>query len=226
MVIVPGIIAVALMSCNLLARKPYNIVFLSVDTVRHDHLGYAGDSRPVSPTIDGLAKEGVVFPNAYSQSGWTLPSMATIFTGRYPKDHGATDFHRRIGTQLPTLASILEKHGYDTRGYVSHIVLKPKYGFHKGFMKYDYAVLDYGNPHNVATSKQLTDLALMSLRDIKEPFFLWVHYFDPHFVYLSHTQWASFGNSDVDRYGQEIAFTDYHIGRLLSDLRQSNRLTR
>lgn len=213
---------VGLFFYNPFANNPHNLLLLSVDTLRHDHLGYAGHSRPTSPNLDELAKEGVVFLNAFSQSGWTLPSMATILTGRYPQGHGATYFHRQIDKRLPTLATILREHGYDTRGYVSHVVLTPQYGFNKGFMEYDYSVLSSGNPHNVATSRELTDLALKSLEEIKEPFFLWVHYFDPHFKYLSHQKWAFFGNSDIDRYDQEIALTDYHLGRLLNHLRQSH----
>lgn len=208
--------------CNPSVQKPHNVLLISVDTLRHDRLGYVGHFRPVSPHIDKLAEEGVVFRNAYSQSGWTLPSMATILTGKYPKDHGATALHRGMKRGLPTLASILREHGYDTRGHVSHILLTPKYGLDRGFCEYDYSVLRHGNPHNIATSKTLTDLALASLEQIEEPFFLWVHYFDPHFAYLCHDRWRAFGDTDVDRYDQEIAFTDYHIGRLIRSLRQSN----
>jgi arylsulfatase A-like enzyme len=219
-IIILAAIVAGILLYNPSSDKPYNVLLVSVDTLRPDRLGYVGHQRQTSPNIDKLAKEGLVFTNAYSQSGWTLPSMATILTGRYPKDHGATDFHWGMNKRLPTLASILREHGYDTRGYVSHLVLTPRYGLNKGFGKYDYSVLNYGNPHYVATSSQLTDLVLRDLRDIEEPFFFWVHYFDPHFEYLSHQHWAHFGNSPIDRYDQEIAFTDYHIGRILSYLRQ------
>jgi arylsulfatase A-like enzyme len=225
-VLVLGIIGGVFIYHNLYVEKSHNILLLSVDTVRYDRLGYAGHSRPVSPNIDRLAEEGVIFPNAISQSGWTIPSMATILTGEYPKDHGATALQWRIDKRLPTLADILKKHGYDTHGYVSHVFLKPEYGFSKGFVKFDYSVLRYGNPHKVATSKRLSDLALKSLREIREPFFLWMHYFDPHFLYLSHKKWAYFGDSVIDRYDQEIAFTDYHIGRLLDYLRKSRLYSR
>jgi arylsulfatase A-like enzyme len=186
--------------------------------LRPDRLGFAGAERNTSPNIDRLASEGVVFPNSYSQSGWTLPSVATILTGHYPKDHGATDFHWSLDVKLPTLAGILRRNGYDTMGYVSHVMLTPTYGIGDGFAKYDYSVLDIGHPHDVATARNLTDLAIAGVRKAEKPYFLWIHYFDPHFEYLSHPAFASFGETDIDRYDQEIAHTDYHIGRLLQNL--------
>jgi arylsulfatase A-like enzyme len=212
------IVVAAISFLHLSSRKPYNLVFICIDTLRPDRLGYCGHTRNTSPNIDSIAAEGVVFERCYSQTGWTLPAMATIFTGEYPKDHGATDFHFRMDHRLPTLASILRELGYDTRGYVSHVVLTPRYGFAKGFRKFDYSVLNLGHPHDVATAEPLTDLALRDISDISEPFFIWLHYFDPHFEYLKHDGWAHFGSTDVDRYDGEIAHTDYHIGRFLDHL--------
>lgn len=198
--------------------RPQNVLLITVDTLRPDHLAYSGYRRPTSPTIDRLAGEGVVFPVGYSVAGWTLPSIATILTGRYPRDHGATDFHWSVDLSIPTLASILRSHGYDTRGFVSHIILTPQYGVAEGFHSYDASVLNVGHPHDVSTGRQLTDLVIRETQDLEEPYFLWVHYFDPHFRFLPHSQWSAFGSRDEDRYDQEIAFTDSQIGRLLSDL--------
>lgn len=200
------------------ADRPLNLVLITVDTLRPDRLGFGGHTRDTSPALDKLASEGVVFPNSYSQSGWTLPSVATILTGHYPKDHGATDFHWSLDPGLPTLASILRRNGYATMGYVSHVMLTPTYGVADGFAEYDYSVLNIGHPHDVATARQLTDLAIAGVKRADKPYFLWVHYFDPHFEYLSHELYASFGDSDIDRYDGEIAFTDSHIGRLLRRL--------
>ncbi len=195
-----------------------NVLLICVDTLRHDHVGFSGCERPVSPNVDALAHRGLVFPTAYSQSGWTMPSMATMLTGRYPGDTGATDFHRSVDSSLPTLASILRAAGYDTRAFVSHMLLTPTYGFNKGFRKYDSSVLQVGHPHDVSTADRLTSLAISDLDALEPPFFMWVHYFDPHFEYLSHDEWNSFGNEDLDRYDQEIAYTDREIGRLLTAL--------
>ena len=202
--------------------RQYNLVLITVDTLRPDRLGFGGHNRPTSPVADRLAEDGVVFPNSYSQSGWTLPSVATIFTGRYPKDHGATDFHWSLDHTLPTLASILRSNGYETLGYVSHVMLTPTYGIADGFSKYDYSVLNVGDPHDVSTDQQLTDLAIAGVKNTEKPYFLWVHYFDPHFEYLAHSAYASFGDSDIDRYDGEIAYNDFHIGRLLQQLPDKN----
>lgn len=208
------------------SRKRPNLLIITVDTLRSDRLGHAGYGRPTSPRIDALAAESVVFSNSWSQSGWTLPSVCTILTGRYPSQHGATDLHWKMNPNLPTLAGILAEEGYDTHAFVSHVILLPRYGMNKGFQLYDYAVLDRGNPHEVATSDLLTDKALRDLESLKEPFFLWIHYFDPHFDYLSHPPWSGFGDSDSDRYDQEIAFTDREIGRLLDGFAQRGLLDR
>jgi arylsulfatase A-like enzyme len=205
--------------------KP-NVLLISVDTLRHDHLGYAGYDRPVSANIDALAARGIVFTDAHSQAGWTLPALASMLTGRYPSATGATDFHLSLKWGLPTVAGLLRKGGYDTRGFVSHLLLTPQNGLSSGFTKYDYSVLRLGHPHDTSTGRQLTDLAIGDLDRAREPFFMWVHYFDPHFEYLEHEEWSSFGSEPIDRYDQEIAFTDAQIGRLLDALEERGMLNR
>ncbi|MCI0451431.1 MAG: sulfatase, partial [Candidatus Latescibacteria bacterium] len=204
-------------------KKPPNLVLITVDTLRPDRLGYNGNARRVSPAVDRLASEGVVFSNAVSVSGWTLPSVATIFTGRYPKDHGAVDFHWTLDASLPTLPEILRERGYDTYGFVSHIMLTPTYGMGEGFLTFDSSVLNVGHPHEIMTSQDLTEIALRGMRNLKEPYFVWVHYFDPHFAYLEHPQYA-FGPRDVDRYDAEIAYTDYYIDDLLKVTDRGNTI--
>ena len=201
-----------------------SVLLITIDTVRPDHLGFAGSARPTSPRLDRLAAEGLVFTNAYSQSGWTLPAMATILTGLYPKQHGATDFHFRMNKDLPTLAAVLATQGYDTRAYVSHTLLTREYGFDKGFRRFDSSVLDRGDPHRISTSPEVTALAVKELGDLKEPYFVWVHYFDPHFAYLAHEGWEAFGNDDPGRYDQEIAYTDRAVGQLLDAFQQRGLL--
>jgi arylsulfatase A-like enzyme len=206
------------------ADKPANVLLITVDTLRPDRLGYAGHTRETSPTIDALAAKGLVFPNVYSVSGWTLPSVATILTGHHPRDHGATDFHWAVDVTLPTMAGILRKQGYDTRGFVSHLILTPSYGVSEGFQSFDYSVLELGHPHEVSTGAELTDLVIESSASLEEPYFLWVHYFDPHFQYLPHGRWGHFGSEDIDRYDQEIAFNDWQISRLLDHLEKRGLL--
>jgi arylsulfatase A-like enzyme len=212
--------ALSFVSPGCTREKTYNVLLICDDTVRPDHLSYNGHKPRTSPTVDKLAAEGVRFEKCYSVSGWTLPSMATILTGAYPRDHLATDFHWAMDPGLPTLAAILRKAGYDTRAYVSHVFLKPIYGFGDGFGAFDFSVLNVGHPHDVSTAKELTDLVIADLPKTKKPFFFWVHYFDPHAKYLAHSQWASFGDTEIDRYDQEIAFTDSQIARLLDELKR------
>lgn len=199
-------------------QKPPNVLLITVDTLRPDHLGCYGYGRDTTPTIDALARQGVRCENAYSAAGWTLPAVATIMTGHYPRDHGATDFRWTVSPGLPSIAGELRRRGYDTRGYVSHIILHARYGVADGFKSYDSSVLEVGHPHDVATAEPLTRLALNDIGDLEEPFFLWLHYFDPHFRYLAHGPWTSWGDEDIDRYDQEIAHTDAEISRLMSRL--------
>ena len=220
------VLAVLAIACVLFGgcareKKPANLVLITVDTLRPDHLGYNGYARPTSPTIDRLAGEGVVFTRATSVAGWTLPSMATIFTGREPKDHGAVDFHWSLDASLPTLAGVLRDHGYDTYGFVSHIMLTPTYGMGEGFGHFDFSVLNVGHPHEVMTSQKLLEIARAGMRNLKQPYFVWVHFFDPHFAYLEHPQYP-FGKSDIDRYDAEIAYTDYYIDELLKVVDRGN----
>ncbi len=203
-----------------------NVLFICVDTLRHDHLGYAGHDLPVSPNIDALAARGLVFTNAYSQAGWTLPAMATLFTGLYPSATGATGLLLSLKEDLPTVAGILLDEGYDTRGFVSNLVLTPGHGLNSGFQKFDFSVLQAGHPHKTSTAERISDLAIDDLDRLEEPFFMWVHYFDPHFEYLEHDEWNEFGDEPIGRYDQEIAFTDHHIGRLLDALNERGMLER
>jgi arylsulfatase A-like enzyme len=217
---IPALLAAALLaatlSCGSGKPGPPSILLISVDTLRPEHLGYGGATRPTSPAIDRLAREGVVFSRARSQAGWTLPSMATILTGRYPRDHRAVDFNFGLDRGMPTLATLLAARGYDTRAYVSHVLLTAQYGLDRGFVRFDASVLDRGNPHKISTSRELAELAEKDMATLRPPYFAWVHFFDPHFAYLAHEEWTSFGDRDIDRYDQEIAYTDRYIGELLA----------
>jgi len=173
-------------------------------------------------TIDALAAEGTVFENAYSASGWTLPSVATLMTGHEPRQHGATRPTRAMDAGLPSLAALLKKQGYETRAYVSHVLLHPRYGMHLGFDIFDASVLEVGHPHLVSTAEPLTNLALRDLArtPVKGPLFLWVHYFDPHYEYIAQQSVRPFGERPIDRYDGEIVQTDRQIARLIDGFRQ------
>ena len=100
-------------------------------------------------------------------------------------------------------------------------MLTPTYGMGDGFEHFDFSVLNVGHPHEVMTSQKLIEIARSGMRDLKAPYFVWVHFFDPHFAYLEHSQYA-FGNTDIDRYDAEIAYTDYYIDELLKVVDRGN----
>jgi arylsulfatase A-like enzyme len=200
------------------AARARNVVLIVIDTLRADHLGTYGQARPTSPRIDAFARESAVFEQAYSHSPWTMPSVASMFTALEPKDHGIADWKQPLDRRLLTLAEVLQARGLRTEGYVSHGVLSRLYQFDQGFDVYDASVVEGRLPRDITTAREVTDLAVAALeRPLPEPFFLWVHYFDPHDAYLTHAG-HDFGERPIDRYDSEIAYTDVHVGRLLDAL--------
>jgi len=201
-------------------KVPLNILFIFVDTLRADHVGAYGYERNTTPRLDELAKDAALFERAYSHSPWTMPSAASMFTSLEPRDHGIKDWLQPLSTRHLTLAEHLRDNGYTTEAIVSHITFKEVYNFDQGFEKYDASVLDKGKTKFISTSKEVSDLAVQALEaDHDKPFFLWLHYFDPHNDYLPHDGFE-FGENDIDLYDGEIAFTDAHIGRVLDKLKE------
>ena len=201
-----------------------NILIILVDTLRADHVGSYGYARSTTPHLDRLSEESSVFDHAYSHSPWTMPSVASLLTSLTPRDHGITDWQQPLDERFLTLAEWLSTKGYSTAAFVSHIIFRRKFQFNQGFRHYDQSVLRIGQSESISTSKEVTDLAVHWLREREDaPFFLWVHYFDPHSVYLSHEGFA-FGDHPIDRYDSEIAFTDNQIGRLLDAVREEGIL--
>ncbi len=223
--------------------RPRNIVLISIDTVRADHLDLHGYDRKTSPAVTAMASQGVVFQHAISQAPWTLPSMASVLTSLYPSEHGAVGARTRINQDIETLAEKLRSSGYHTIGIVSHTFVDKKHGFAQGFDIFDESQI---LGHNAITSEALTQLAIKYLKaEEDKPFFLWVHYFDPHFTYVRHPEFGfasgysgelpdqipgmGLGERRLSRediefvrsvYDEEIAYTDAHIGRLLSRIKR------
>ncbi len=201
-----------------LAPRARNVVLIVIDTLRADHLGTYGYARGTSPRIDAFARQAAVFERASSHSPWTMPSVASMFTSLEPKDHGIADWKQPLDARLLTLAEVLRARGFRAEGYVSHGVLSRLYQFDQGFDVYDSSVVEGRLPREISTAREVTDLALRALeRPLPEPFFLWVHYFDPHDAYLKHPG-HDFGERPHDRYDSEIAWTDAQVGRLLDGL--------
>ena len=165
---------------------PSNLLLITIDTLRADHLSSYGYERSTSPVLDRLAAEGVRFDRPAVQWPKTGPSFASMFTSTYPKDNGIV---RRIGTPVPLeysmLAELLSEQGFSTGAVVSNGAVASEFNFDQGFDRYVEtwkAEAVEGDPNRAAL---VTDsaLALVDEFDDQGPFFLWVHYLDPHFPY-------------------------------------------
>ncbi len=168
--------------------RPFNVVLISIDTVRADHLGCYGYDVETSPNMDRLAEEAVLFTEALSQSSWTLPSHMSIMTSQYPSVHGVGPARRALAASTPTLAEVLSKSGFETAGFVSWVFLGSQWGFAQGFDTFRElwgAPMTADNPAGGAfTADVVTDAAVEWVRgEHAGPFFLFVHYFDPHMNY-------------------------------------------
>jgi len=180
--------------CGRRGERP-DIVLISIDTLRPDHLSAYGYGRPTSPFLSSLAASGVRFDNCYSVTSWTRPSMASLFTGLYPRSHGVytTDLIDPDGTRWPmkidpsftTLAESLKAAGYHTFG----VTANPQAGVWAGG---DQGFDTFVETGDSVTADRVHELAL-SLREklaAGRPYFLWVFYYDPHAPYHARRPWA------------------------------------
>jgi arylsulfatase A-like enzyme len=156
--------------------RPLNVVLIGLDTVRYDHLGCYGYERATSPNADRLAGDGVLFENVVSQAPWTLPSFATILTSLYPDQHGANAVRTSLGTTFPTLGELLRENGYATGAIINAAYLKPRFQVDRGF---DFYAQPTGRVATGTTAEALTWID----QNRDSPFFMFVHYFDPHLPY-------------------------------------------
>src|SRR5438105_1257342 len=203
---------------------PPNVVVITIDTLRADHLGCYGYKQIRTPNIDALASDGIRFERAYTAVPVTLPSHTVIFTGTYPTLNGMHDFAaNKLGLTQPTLASILKEHGYTTGAVIGSAVLDSRFGLNRGFDFYydhfDFNRLQESNldqmerPGNVVGDVTLDWLS----QNYQKRFFLWMHLYDPHFPY--HPP-APYANEYRDHpYDGEIAFADGQVGRLIHFLK-------
>jgi arylsulfatase A-like enzyme len=176
---------------------PAHLILISVDTLRSDQLGCYGNELGLTPNIDRLAAESEVFASAYAAAPFTLPSVASLMTGRYPREIGMTSNTTRLSGTIPTLASRLRHRGWKTGAVVSNFVLRPDSGLDSGFDEFDarFPQVEVGRkaPERVAPST--TEAALEMLDKLTaqptQPIFLWVHFQDPHGPYTPPDAWAN-----------------------------------
>jgi arylsulfatase A-like enzyme/Flp pilus assembly protein TadD len=198
-------------------------LFITMDTTRADYLGCYGRTTAQTPHIDRLAREGTLFTRCTTCSPLTLPSHASMMTAVYPYVHGARQNGTgRLAESNVTLAETLKATGFATQATVASFVLNRQFGIAQGFDVYHEVVRPAtGDPRSAERrGDEVCDDALAMLRDLAgQRFFLWVHFYDPHFPYLSSRI------SDVLSplaYADEITFMDAQIGRLLDGLRELN----
>jgi arylsulfatase A-like enzyme/Tfp pilus assembly protein PilF len=218
-----GFLAVGYVS--LAAPVSPSVVFITIDTLRADHLGCYGDKQIRTPNIDALAADSTRFDRAYTAVPVTLPSHTVIFTGTYPMLSGVHDFAaNRLSPTQPTLASVLKENGYTTGAVIGSAVLDSRFGLNHGFDFYydhfDFNRLQESNldemerPGNVVADVTLDWLA----QNYQKKFFLWMHLYDPHYPYRPP---APYSQQYKDRlYDGEIAFADAQVGRLIQFLKK------
>jgi len=208
-----------------------NVVVITVDTLRADHLGCYGFAAARTPNIDALAAQGVRADRAIAATPITLPSHASIFTGLYPPAHGVRDNGMyKLPGEVETLAERLKAEGYRTQAFVSAWVLHHRFNLNQGFDGYDDVLVDDGDPGMFRvperSAKDTMDGVLQWLETAsapshQSPFFLWVHLFDPHQPYAPPEEDAK---ASPTLYDGEIANVDRQIGRFIAKLEEQNAL--
>lgn len=158
-------------------ERPPNIVLVVIDTLRADHCSTFGYERETTPNLSRLAERGIRFENAWAQAPWTLPSMVSFFTGRYVLAN-----YDAVPEGAITLPERLASSGYDTAAVVANPLLFEGSGFDRGFRRYEVATHAKGRKTMRGDDVVRLTRELLS-GDLEEPFFLWVHLYDPHYPY-------------------------------------------
>jgi len=182
MILLTVLIATGVLAQPARRIKPPHILLIGIDTWRGDHLGCTGNEWIQTPHLDALAADGVAFSRCYATAPWTLPSFASIFTGLLPNRHGAVGgAYQKLGDDHHTLTEYLSSTGYETSGYVSINYLSPPFGMGQGFT----GITPNGLDPELDRAERITWLGLETLRvrDLTQPNFLFLHYFDVHAPY-------------------------------------------
>ncbi len=210
-------------------QKP-NVILVTMDTTRADHIGCYGYPYAKTPTLDAIARKGVVFEQAATATPLTLPAHCSIMTGMYPTHHGVrVNGNTALGDEQTTLAEVFSAQGYKTGAFIAAFVLDGRWGLKQGFEEYDdqfdlnkYKHLDLGEVQR--PGNEVMDSALAWLDGHKAgPFFAWIHLYDPHSPYKPPEPYYSEfeGRGLPGLYDGEIAFMDEQIGRCVSWLERS-----
>jgi arylsulfatase A-like enzyme/Tfp pilus assembly protein PilF len=212
------------------AALPLNVVLITLDTVRADHLGSYGYAIASTPALDRLAREGARFSDATTHAPLTGPAHAGILTGVYPARFGIRD---NASTPLPkdavTLASVLQASGYRTGAFIGAFILDRAYGFDRGFDTFDSRFDRFQAGDKLQAERPAGDvvqpaLAWLSSLPASKPFFAWVHLYDAHAPYAPPEPYRT--RFRAHPYDGEVAYVDSAVGRILAMLQQKGRLDR
>jgi arylsulfatase A-like enzyme len=213
-------------------REPLNIVILLIDTLRPDHLGFFGYERPISPHLDALAMESVVFERTYAQAPHTPRSIPSLFTSRSPSHINFRHPRRNyplLREENLTLFEVLDEMGYYNLAVSSHYYFDEERGMGQGFDEWDNrGALSIRDTNTVSASPETFEHLEEHADDLinaEGPFALFVHYFEPHGRWMAHPDLIDFGQASgrqrhINRYDSEILFVDQYVGRTLDLLRE------
>lgn len=230
-----------------------DIVLISVDSLRADHLSSYGYARKTTPNLDDLAHDGLRFVGARSASPWTLPSHMTMLTGRWPTDHHVIEDDIALAPDVPLVQEALAGAGYTTAGFVSTIYVSGGYGFARGFSTFkDYGITERDNLAHPVRVETLVDDALLLAKEkgAGKPLFLFIHIYDVHYPYFPPPPWDAKYDPpgtyeelryrsyrffqkrplskkrmahQVAQYDESLAYVDHALGRLVDAWDDSDR---
>ena len=199
-----------------------HVLLISIDTCRADYLSCYGCLRETTPNIDAVADEGVLFENVITPAPITLPAHGSMLTGTVPPYHGVHDnYDYRLGQFNVTLAEIMRQNGFQTAAIVGAFVMDSRFGLNQGFDTYNDR-FDKETESVAVSERRGEEVSRYGMKWLeehhREPFFLFLHYFDPHYAYTPPEPFAS--AFQYNAYAGEIAYTDQCIGLVLSKLKQ------
>ncbi len=212
-------------------KKPLNVLLISIDTLRADHLGTYGYQLPTSPQIDSLAEESMVFEHCLTPVPITLPAHTSMLTGMYPPHHSVRDNGTfTVPSDIPTLATILKEAGYSTYGVIGSFPLSSRFGLARGFDVWDEDMqsANTGNLQIFFDERPASEVARRAIaileHDVTEPFFMFLHFFDVHQPWEPQPPYDTL-NRDLP-YDGEIGAVDAALGMILNTLRRDGRFDR
>lgn len=200
-----------------IAEKP-NIILISIDTLNLKRTSLFNCKENTTPFLKKLSEKGINFENSFTPTPLTLPAHSTLLTGIYPHHLGVYDnLNSALLSEYKTIPEILKEKGYSTVGIVSSYILSSSFGISQGFENFEEISLEElkGGATSIPErdAEKTTDLALKYLKNLKSPFFLFIHYFDPHIPYNPP---EPFKSKFKDPYDGEVAYVDAQIERLFS----------